>query len=214
MIRILVVLFSLFPVFAMAGADPAGIGVDTLAIMPFGNALQPIHPKLTGNDIAACELIGICVWENINTGPEKVTKYFYLDLAGKLGGKVIAQERVDSLFKEFVPTEHATLRDAAMGFGQMAGVSHVLVGTVWRYEDRVGSSMSVDQPASVAFSALLIRVADGNVLWTGRFDKTQTALSENIVDAPIFFKKGLKWLTVEELTAYGVERLVNGMILR
>jgi hypothetical protein len=50
---------------------------------------------------------------------------------------------------------------------------------------------------------------DGEVLWKGRFDKTQTPLSENILDARTFFKGKGKWMTVESLADLGLSDMLG-----
>jgi len=55
-------------------------------------------------------------------------------------------------------------------------------GVVTRYRDRIGSAWAVQQSASVAYQATLVRAADGSVLDEDRFDYTQQALSENLLD--------------------------------
>jgi hypothetical protein len=45
------------------------------------------------------------------------------------------------------------------------------------------------------------------MLWQAKFDKTQRSLSEDILDARAFFKKGAKWLTADQLARYGVNEI-------
>jgi hypothetical protein len=45
------------------------------------------------------------------------------------------------------------------------------------------------------------------MLWKGRFEETQKSLSENILEAKSFFKKGAKWLTADDLALYGVKEI-------
>jgi hypothetical protein len=42
-------------------------------------------------------------------------------------------------------------------------------------------------------------VNNGRVLWREVFEKSQTSLSENVLDARAFFKEGAKWATANEL---------------
>lgn len=87
--------------------------------------------------------------------------------------------------------------------------SHVLTGTVWRYRDRLGTPLAVQKAASVGFNVILVRTRDGAILWHRHFDKTQTSLSDNLLDAPMFVTKGMKWLTAEELASFGVEKTLR-----
>jgi hypothetical protein len=102
-----------------------------------------------------------------------------------------------------------TPNDIAQRLSSELRADSVLMGWVFRYEERVGNAWGARDPASVAFSALLFNGSDGRLLWRGRFDETQRPLSENILRAGTFMKRGGRWLTARELAADGV----NGMFL-
>jgi len=102
-----------------------------------------------------------------------------------------------------------TLKAHALKLGAQVQASHVLVGTVQRYRQLKGTAYGADKPASVAFSVYLLDVAAGQIVWSGAFDKTQQSLSENLFDAPAFFKQGAKWVTAEELTRAGAETVAE-----
>jgi hypothetical protein len=85
----------------------------------------------------------------------------------------------------------------------------VMVGYIYRWQERKGSDYSVDRPASTAFDLYLLRTEDGAVLWKGKYDKTQAALSENILDARTFFRGKGKWMTVEALADLGLSDILG-----
>ena len=95
---------------------------------------------------------------------------------------------------------------AALEAGKRAGVFGVIIGVVYRFEERRGSAIGVQRPASVAFELLLLRVEDGEVLWHLQVDETQKSLSENLLKVGIFLKKGLRWVTAGELASEAMER--------
>jgi hypothetical protein len=99
----------------------------------------------------------------------------------------------------------AAIKAHALKLGAHVQASHVMVGTVWRYRERKGTAYGANLPASVAFSLYLLDVSSGDTVWNASFDKTQQSLSENLLDAPGFFKHGAKWLTAEELSCWGAE---------
>jgi len=74
--------------------------------------------------------------------------------------------------------------------------------------------VGVIKPASVAFEALLIRVADGRVIWRVRADETQRSLSEDLLQAGTFFRKGIRWLKAEELASLLIEKEIEDFPLR
>jgi len=52
------------------------------------------------------------------------------------------------------------------------------------------------------------------VLWSGRFDKTQRSLSENLLDMRTFFRGKGKWMSARELASLGLEIIIRDMPLR
>jgi TolB-like protein len=99
--------------------------------------------------------------------------------------------------------------EVAAQVGRRLGLYAVVIGGVYRYEQRQGSALGVQSPASAAFDAHLVRVADKKILWSGRFDETQHSLSENALKITSFIKGGAKWVTVEQWVEIGA-----GSILR
>jgi hypothetical protein len=83
------------------------------------------------------------------------------------------------------------------------------IGGVYRFEQRQGSALGVESPASAAFDAHLVTVADKKVFWSGRFDETQHSLSENALKISSFLKGGAQWVTVERWAEIGVESLLR-----
>jgi hypothetical protein len=82
---------------------------------------------------------------------------------------------------------------------------------VTRYRQRQGSAYGVTLPASVAFDMQLVSAASGTVLWSGSFDETQEPLSSNLLNWWQFWEAGPRWMTVEELSHLGVERLLDDL---
>jgi hypothetical protein len=85
----------------------------------------------------------------------------------------------------------------------------VMVGYIYRWQEREGSDYSAERPASTAFDLYLLGTEDGAVLWKGKFDKTQAPLSENILDARTFFRGKGKWMTVEALADLGLSDILG-----
>ncbi len=101
---------------------------------------------------------------------------------------------------------------AARVAAERFGATTFLMGHVIRYEERIGSSRSASQPASVAFQLTLRTTATGRVLWRGRFDERQHELSYRPVDAARLPGGGLRWLNAEELARWGVGQTVSAML--
>lgn len=92
--------------------------------------------------------------------------------------------------------------------GQSVDADGILLGRVYRFEERVGAEYSAEKPASVTFDLLFIRVADGRILWTGRFEETQKSLTENLFDLGTFIKRKGKWITAREMARAGLDEML------
>ncbi len=93
--------------------------------------------------------------------------------------------------------------DAAVRLAAELDATAVVIGRLARFQDRIGSAAGASVPASVAFEALVYDVASGRWLWTGRFDETQPSLSADVLRARRLPGGGTRWLTGEELAAWG-----------
>lgn len=94
--------------------------------------------------------------------------------------------------------------------GRRMGAELVMVGHLYRFREREGSSFAVSSPASVAFGLHLLNVADGRTLWSGHFDETQVSLSENAFQIGKFFERGASWITAEEMAASALKDMIQG----
>ncbi len=84
----------------------------------------------------------------------------------------------------------------------------VLLCTLQRFTEREGSEYSIVTPASVAFDYKLIQAETGQTLCSGTFTETQQPL---LADMFQFFKKakrGMKWLSAEELARDGLKQKI------
>lgn len=95
--------------------------------------------------------------------------------------------------------------------GRAEGADAVLGSFIYRFRDRTGRDYGVEEAASVAFDLHLIRVADGRVQWSGRFDETQQPLSNNLYNIKKFINRGGKWVTSREMASGGLKSLLNDM---
>jgi hypothetical protein len=84
----------------------------------------------------------------------------------------------------------------------------VLSGVVRRYVERDGTATGVKRPASV-WIVLELHDAAGRQLWTGSYEETQTALSDDAGSLPRAWERGFRWVTADDLAAYGARELVR-----
>lgn len=202
---------------AEAQAKIATLNVQQLALMPFlRGSTEAQRKEKQLEKTLDCQLRGLCDIEEeiFSKSEETVTVLVQAELRRKFGDKVIPLVKVREAYGAFLKEATDTPRQIAVRLGQSLGVDHIMVGLVWRYQERVGSALAATDPASVAFSLFMLKVATQKLVWKGSFDKTQTSLSENLLDTPMFLKKGLKWLTAEELSSYGIEKIIQNLSLQ
>ena len=196
-------------VFCSAPAVAQTVQISRLAVMLLAQGIPLPAPGRQVLDCRETELTAEGQALNPGAG-EIVTRCLQQALEKELSGRVVPQNETagaDELLAYMKKTE--TLKTHALKLGAQVQASHVLVGSVQRYRQLKGTAYGADQPASVAFSVYLLDVAAGQIVWSGAFDKTQQSLSENLFDAPAFFKQGAKWVTVEELTRAGAETVAE-----
>jgi len=98
---------------------------------------------------------------------------------------------------------------SAIQLGKELNVDFIFIGYLFRFEERVGSRIGVDKPASVSFDVHLLRLKDGKRVWDGKFDETQQALSENLLKIGSFVRRGAAWLKAEELSSVGLDEILK-----
>jgi hypothetical protein len=180
------------------------VPLQKVAVLPFLN----VKPDGPGNRIVK-GLYGAYFFRTgdlpARAGSE-VTAIFQRRLTSLGRCELIALDRAQAAAEGVDP---ATFRQDPLGvaaqIGLELGVYAVVMGAVYRFEQRQGSALGVQSPASAAFDAHLVKVDDKKVLWSGRFDETQHSLSENILEIGSFLKGGAHWVTVERWVELGAE---------
>lgn len=84
----------------------------------------------------------------------------------------------------------------------------VLLCTLQRFTEREGTEYSIVSPASVAFDYKLVHAETGQTICSGSFSETQQPLLSDMFQ---FFKKakrGVKWLSAEELARDGFQQKI------
>jgi len=127
---------------------------------------------------------------------------------------VVSWEEVLSLYQmedksDFFLINRKDMKNFVMEVGKKTNADALLVGYVTKYSERVGEKYGVSKPASVGFVMFLFSAKDGSILWTGSYRETQTSLSENLLNIRLFMKRGMKWLTADELAKWGVSETLK-----
>ena len=132
-------------------------------------------------------------------------------LSAKSDLETVALEQKQSESYNLLVNPGAALFDRKLltDAGIRAGVDAILIGYLYGYSERVGTRLSVQDPASVSFELVLIRVMDGRVLWKGNFQEKQQPLSDDLFKLESFIERGAKWVTAEELASSGLQKMLK-----
>ena len=95
--------------------------------------------------------------------------------------------------------------------GQELKADGVIWGGVFRYQNRKGTCYGVQEPASVSLDLHLLRVSDGSIVWKTQWSQTQKSLSEDLFQLGEVAKRGLRWMTAEELAKSGLAEMIKGL---
>jgi len=179
----------------------------TLAILPF--LIERMEDPSRGAVCPACG--GVYKRGNILSGSQRTLVQLLqlkMDTLGRF--KILPLEKVENVFSKTDKGqfELRPLR-SAIQLGKELGVDFIFVGYLFRFEERIGSRIGSEKPASVGFDVHLLRVRDGKRVWDGKFDETQQALSENLLKIGSFVRRGASWLTAEELSSVGIDEMLK-----
>jgi hypothetical protein len=179
----------------------------SLAILPF--LIERVEDPSRGAVCRVCQ--GVYKSGSILSGSQRTLAQLLQQKMETLGTfKILPLEKVEDLFSKTDKGqfELRPLR-SAIQLGKELGVDFIFVGSLFRFEERVGSRIGVDRPASVGFDVHLLRVKDGKRAWDGKFDETQQALSENLLKIGSFVRRGAAWLKAEELSSVGMDEMLK-----
>lgn len=173
-------------------------------VMPEDPSIKTVSCPISGKIFMTCKPLGDVEAEKV------VEKIFLRKLEDRRRLMIIPTGRTGGVYKRISAD---SFKVNQLGILQKVGreleADGVIMGYVYRYRERKGYPYSVEKPASVAFGIYLIRVSDGTLVWKGIFDRTQGSLLENILQVSYFFKQGGKWLTAEELSEVGVDKILE-----
>lgn len=135
---------------------------------------------------------------------EQVTELFWGRLRDRKGLLLLSPSdatRVSSADEELanMPPEKA-----AAAIAKRLKADAALIGLVSVYQERVGSRLGADPPATVGFEAKVV-AADGQVLWVGSYYERQRPMTEDLKG----FLRRWAFVTAGELAEYGVEEVLR-----
>ena len=188
--------------------EPHVLPIETLAV--FGFLSAPLLAK-EGNTARSPLTGSVFITGPVPLEiPEQLTAGLYDRLSTHLSVQLISPDITRQVFLTVQdPSDRSDDKELIRKTGDSLSADAVLAGYVFRWHERIGTDFSVSRPASVAFELALLRVADGSLIWKGRFDKTQASLAEDLLDLRTFLKGKGRWMNVVDLAGIGLSELVE-----
>ncbi len=120
-------------------------------------------------------------------------------------GKLINIGSIHSDAEEIVKEKlHQALTQRGVGYRDGKEKQPYISVLIYRFQERRGGNLTIDRPAGIGLHMHLI---EGTVVGrTFVFDEDQKALSQDILHIGKFFKRGGKWITVDELAEEGINK--------
>ena len=129
-----------------------------------------------------------------------LTQFLYTKMEAGGPFQIISQRNVEEILVH---------SPSSLQVGKKLEADFIFMGYVFRFEERVGSSLGVERPAAVSFDLHLFRLRDEKMVWMGKFDETQRPLSENLLKIGSFIRRKGSWLTAAELASVGMDEMLG-----
>lgn len=138
--------------------------------------------------------------------PDLLAHQIHSAMMAHPGWQIVSEREIEEVSQTLGSlSEAARLRR----LGESVYADAVITTQLQRYRERIGNEAGVRSPASVAFVVDLVDLRRGDIVWSGRFDETQKALSENILGIGEIGERGIRWLSADQLMFEGVKKAVN-----
>ena len=179
----------------------------SLAVLPF--SIERVEDPGRGAVCPICK--GVYRSGEILPGSQNtLTRLLHEKMEAKGAFKIIPLKRVEEALSH-LERRHIDERplSSSLKVGKDLKADFLFIGYVFRFEERIGSPIGVEKPASVGFDLHLYRLRDEKMVWIGKIDETQRPLSENVLRIGSFFRRKARWLTAEELASVGMDEILR-----
>lgn len=160
--------------------------------------------RLPGADQVDGTEVGKNLYVVPEIGAQRVTNMVVSALAARPSLRVVGPPETASVVSADAAASGPSFQALAKEAGTRFGVDGVLLGLVRTYREREGSKLGA-KPAAVGFEIYLVRPSDGVALWKGEYYEEQKPLTEDFMG---FVEKGWGFVTVDELAAFGVKKVL------
>ncbi|MBW2368837.1 MAG: hypothetical protein JRH15_13230 [Deltaproteobacteria bacterium] len=209
MVTCMAFLFGCTPSATKARPEPVNIRLESIIVLPFKDqaALRGV------NVLHHCRVCGAVYTTGTVTGgaADFMTQETIRLLKKRNTVSLISNDRVIGV-QAYILSKHETEPspiELIAEIGREIGADAVLVGSVYRFQQRVGQDYSAETPSAVGFDIGLVNSKTGRLLWQKQFDESQQPLSDNLFKIGTFFKRGAKWITAEELAVSGLNNVLE-----
>lgn len=196
------------------GVPSQGISaISRIALIPF----QVIVPTTQDARMLSCPLCNAVFQADHDTQPSAggiLQEMVLENLRGQTSLSIVSPAEAAEAYERAAVDRRRNLTEVLKETAKEVGAEAILVGYVFRYRELKGRAYAAEKPASAAFELHLVSAGDGAVLWSGAFDWTQQSLMENLSQLPFIFKWGLKWVTAQELSKYGMAEIMKTFPIR
>lgn len=135
---------------------------------------------------------------------QKVTELFWGRLQDRKGIRVLSPgDSARAALADGAPTG-AKPEQIAAAVAKRLKADAALIGRVLVYQERVGSRLGADPPATVGFEVKVV-ASDGQTLWVGNYYERQRPLGEDVMG----FLHRWAFVTAAELAEYGVDEVLK-----
>lgn len=93
--------------------------------------------------------------------------------------------------------------------GRCMGVDLLLVPQVIAWQEREGSNFGAVIPAGLAMDSFMIDVNSETLISRSHFEEIQRPLSENLLNAGKFLRRGGRWVTTSELAQEAMRQAIK-----
>jgi hypothetical protein len=137
---------------------------------------------------------------------EKVTHLFWTRLKNRQGLTVLSpSQTARAAVRSTGDSEKTAPERQAAEVAATLKADAALMGQVLVYQERSGSRLGANPPATVGFEVKAV-APDGQVLWVGNYYERQQPMTQDLVG---YIQHGGVFVTAEELAEYGVDKVLN-----
>ena len=154
--------------------------------------------------------------EDLAPGAEGIlTGYVHQELEKRYGERAVPLAKTREMYGAMSEdNKEDTPLSVTKRLGEALEANLMVLGTVRKYRRRTADTGEGYRGVAVAFTVYIVDVATGKVLWQDRFAETQSSFTDDILGRRKGVKKGMKWLTADEMARQGIKRIFDRCPLR